>query len=321
MRGASGSTDSSEGAGVFGSIFGRSSKNKAEEEHAELVKQMDIANLVEEGMPNLSTTSVLRRRAITGAGGGGDDGSEEAEALGLRIDDTGEVRNRNESRGDDEDGTGDWDLENGKAKSGNQIQLIKVMMKAKKSFARGIRHVASDVLQDKGDEEALADAGSSNVENIGEDTFHDVRRLSFVTGAGSTTVEGTNLSKKRRKTLALEYKQTKDNESNVFVKALKYCHNAFVFVATALAWIWKFVRSNTITAVYLTMILNHLCHPTLLNIFYPVAVFGYGMCFNPRSSPPLSDLFSLYLHPLIQNPHPTFWLVVIGESDFYLCNH
>ena len=89
-------------------------------------------------------------------------------------------------------------------------------------------------------------------------------------------------SKKRKSAIALQYLSTKDNSSNVIVRGLRYGHNALIFLASALAWVWKLVRSNTITAVYLTMILNHLCHPTLLNIFYPVVVFGYAMCFNPR---------------------------------------
>ena len=86
-----------------------------------------------------------------------------------------------------------------------------------------------------------------------------------------------------------------------------------------LNYIYSFVRSNSVLFVYSTMILNHLTSPNFLTIFYPYAVFGYALCFNPRSMPTLTDLSSLFLHPLVQNPHCKFWTVVICYSGFVIC--
>ena len=180
VRVASGSNDSG-GGGVFRTIFG-GGRSKVEEAQAELEKRMDIANLVEEGMPVLKTTSGLRKRvgAREGDGGSGEEGMAGG-GLGQGLeDDYGGGRDRKESKGGDDGGDDSEELDDGKAKgggkSGPHMKVIRILMKAKNSFISGVKHVASDVLNNKDDDDFLEDVVLANGENYGEDTFHDVKR-------------------------------------------------------------------------------------------------------------------------------------------------
>jgi len=106
--------------------------------------------------------------------------------------------------------------------------------------------------------------------------------------------------------------KTTDNrlidENSRLVKLTKWVRGVSV--------VWTIMRASSILIVYSTMLLNHTTNPNYLNIFYPVSIFGYALCFNPRSMPVLTSLRSLYLHPLVQNPRRQFWNFTICYACF-----
>ena len=56
--------------------------------------------------------------------------------------------------------------------------------------------------------------------------------------------------------------------------------------------------------VYTVLVVAHMYEPSVLNIIYPLSVFGYALLQNPRSLPRIGGSL---MHPMIQNPPRLYW--------------
>ncbi|GMH59489.1 hypothetical protein TrLO_g7100 [Triparma laevis f. longispina] len=319
------SSNRNSSSGAFGGTFsglGGAGRKKEEEEKrikdAELEKKIELASASIAILPDLHATTGMRKR-----GGAEDPDIIDAEkgrvgttttATSLSTADQDQDRDHNYDY-EDVNEKGDRKKPSEQAKK-PIVRALSAVLKAKQTLKNGLKHIATDVLEHEVDEEhsgrTMVILPPKQEEEENEENFHDSSTV--IEQHFSFSLAAPMLAASKNTSVAINFLSTSNPDHNVFQKTLRHLHNGAVALASVLAWIWKLIRSNSTTAVYLTMVLNHLCHPTLLNIFYPVSVFGYAMCFNPRSLPPISDLFSLFLHPLVQNPHPTFWVIVIFYS-------
>jgi len=63
--------------------------------------------------------------------------------------------------------------------------------------------------------------------------------------------------------------------------------------------------------VYIVLVVAHMYEPSLLNLIYPLSVFGYALLQNPRSLPRIGDSL---IHPMVQNPPRYFWHFLLAYS-------
>jgi len=67
--------------------------------------------------------------------------------------------------------------------------------------------------------------------------------------------------------------------------------------------------------VYTVLVIAHMYEPSLLNMVYPISVFGYALLQNPRSLPRIGGSL---IHPMIQNPPRHFWHFLLAYSFLML---
>lgn len=63
------------------------------------------------------------------------------------------------------------------------------------------------------------------------------------------------------------------------------------------------------------LVVAHMYEPALLNMVYPISVFGYAILQNPRSLPRINNAL---VHPMIQNPPRHFWHFLLAYSFLML---
>ena len=73
----------------------------------------------------------------------------------------------------------------------------------------------------------------------------------------------------------------------------------------------RFFNSRSTSLVYFVLVIAHMYEPSLLNLIYPLSVFGYALLQNPRSLPRIGGSL---IHPMIQNPPRHFWHFLLAYS-------